>query len=465
MFSRLISGLTQNSLLYIRPLILLGFGLAYVFIIPPFEAPDEPAHFARAYGIAEGQIVLKDHPRDLVIFIKQGIEALLETRNMRNDMPILVEIGQLLDQYDDRIPNIAFNSAQYSPVPYIFHAAVIRLVMLFDNSPRGFLLSIYACRVVSLMLFVLLMHLSFSLFPPISWPLFWVAITPMALSQASVVSVDYVVFCSCAILLATSLGDLGKHEYLLCLTLSAFFLLLTKPPYIPLLLIPAISVFFIERERKIYKLRSLLFAVTLALTGAGVWNWFANSTGIYDATIGSIKRYIHPGIDPFSQFDLIFRHPVQLFEVMLRTFSADGILFYHQFVGVLGWLDTPVPFWVAVGWGIFAILSIVISDTPAHFGYKSSLLLGITCFCAAILSVILVFISIYMVWLPVGSPTGVLQGRYFHPIAVALFVGTVLIKPFDIGYNIKRLSRRSLLFASAGINSIAILTVVQRYYS
>src|SRR5947209_20492933 len=33
------------------------FGLPAVFLIPPFRGADEPAHFLRAYGIAQGQII------------------------------------------------------------------------------------------------------------------------------------------------------------------------------------------------------------------------------------------------------------------------------------------------------------------------------------------------------------------------------------------------------------------------
>jgi len=73
-FERAVPEWTQIRFQRIRLFILLGFGLAYVFILPPFEAPDEPAHFARAYSIAEGQVVIRDHPRDLVVFLKEAIE-------------------------------------------------------------------------------------------------------------------------------------------------------------------------------------------------------------------------------------------------------------------------------------------------------------------------------------------------------------------------------------------------------
>src|SRR5215208_2276127 len=38
-------------------LLSLLFGLATAVVTPPFRAPDEPAHFIRAYGFARGEIL------------------------------------------------------------------------------------------------------------------------------------------------------------------------------------------------------------------------------------------------------------------------------------------------------------------------------------------------------------------------------------------------------------------------
>ena len=458
MFKRTIADQAQSRFLYIRVFVLIGFGLAYAFIIPPFEAPDEPMHFLRAYGIAEGQFILEDHPRKLVLFFKQVIEA-------RHEHAIIEDVNQLLDQYGNRIPSIAFNTAQYSPIPYIFHAAVIKLVMLFDNSNSSPLLMLYICRIMSLFLFTFLLFLSFLLFPYVSWPVFWIAITPMALSQASIVNVDYIVFCSSIILLSASLGNLRYRTYSLCLIPSAFFLIITKPPYLPLLLVPAISFFYIKSDKKLYRLTSLLSAVIIALIGVFIWSYLVKSLGIYDAMLDAIRRYIGPGINPPDQLGFVVQFPAQFCKVIFRTLSVDGISLYHQLVGVLGWLDTPIPLWVAVGWGIFSFVPILIADTPQHIRYNSSLLLGITCIVAAILTFLSVLIDIYMVWMPVGSATVNLQVRYFHPVIAAFFTGAVLMKPFNIDYEYKLLGAWSLLVMSAVINVVSVLTLVQKYWS
>lgn len=451
---------TQGSFSYIISLVLLLFGLAYVFILPPFEAPDEPAHFARAYGIAEGQFILKDHPRTLILFIKEA----LEERRAKDAKPVIMEMQRLLDQYDERIPNVAFNTALYSPIPYMFHSAAIKLVTLFTRSDGSLLLSLYICRVISLLLFVLLLLLSFRFFPSASWPVFWVAVTPMALSQASIVNIDYIVFCSSIILLTISLGDIRDNTYSLCLILSAIGLLLSKPPYLPLLLIPVVSSFCFEGERKLQRRLSVFLAMIIAIGGAVFWSYLVKSLGIYDTSVEFIKRFGQIELNPFYQLTLIIELPAQFCSVILRTLSVHGVSLYHQFVGVLGMLDVPIPFWVAVVWGGSAVVAILIADTPQNMRYRHAVLLGLACVFAAVSASLALFIAAFVVWTPIGATIVNLQGRYFHPIVAIFLVGIVLIKPFDIAYRYKRLGMWCLLSIAVVVNAVSLFGIIQKYW-
>jgi hypothetical protein len=42
-------------------LLLAIFGLAFVFVLPPLHAPDEPTHFIHAYSVAHGQLLGHSH--------------------------------------------------------------------------------------------------------------------------------------------------------------------------------------------------------------------------------------------------------------------------------------------------------------------------------------------------------------------------------------------------------------------
>ncbi|MFZ3048492.1 MAG: DUF2142 domain-containing protein, partial [Desulfatirhabdiaceae bacterium] len=214
--------------------LLFCWGSAYSLTVPLFESPDEPAHFARAYGISEGQFILKDSPRHLVLFFYDKLK-----KQHRHE--ILSLMDQLLDEFPGRVRFVAPNTAMYSPVPYFFHALIIKSVTLFGESNFLLTFSVYLCRLASLLLFLSILYLSSKIAPFIFWPVFWIAVTPMALSQSAMVNLDFIILGACVILLAASLGDLTFLSFVWWASISACILLLTKPPYAPILLIPAVS--------------------------------------------------------------------------------------------------------------------------------------------------------------------------------------------------------------------------------
>src|SRR5512134_828410 len=42
-------------------LLFFGFGTAFVLVTPPFQVPDEPSHFLRAYALSEGAIRIRTY--------------------------------------------------------------------------------------------------------------------------------------------------------------------------------------------------------------------------------------------------------------------------------------------------------------------------------------------------------------------------------------------------------------------
>ena len=443
---------------YICTLMIFGFGMIYAFLIPPFEAPDEPAHFARAYGIAEGQFILKDHPRQLVQYLVDEIQKRYPGQE------ILTSIRQLLNQHQDRIPipNVAYYSTQYSPVTYLFHAAVLKILMLC-STPMNIQLSLYASRTVSILLFSCLMFVILKVSRNMAWPFFWIAVTPMALSQASIVNPDGIVFCAAAIVLLISIHDVSCLFYAIWMVVAAFLLISTKPPYAPLLLVSLIALF--QNNRIVVpKLVWLLVAVIISSISMLCWTYFVKTCGIYEMMMNMILKYNSPAIDPQRQFALLLQSPLNLFHVVFNTLSSRGGIMLHEFVGVLGWLNTPVPGWIVMIWCFLFLFAVFISDRPDHISYMVSLGWGITSIVAAILTFLCVTIAVYLVWMPVEASFVYLQGRYFHPIAAALCIAVILIKPFTMKYRPIRLTPVIFLFISTIIHTTTYYILLKKYY-
>lgn len=434
----------------------------YVIVTPIFEAPDEPAHFARAYGIAEGQFLLKDHPRDLILFILHNLES--------HGSPETQTFVDYLKAYESedcqvRIPNIAYNTSLYSPVPYLFHAAVIKIIMLMNVSDNQLSFSVYACRALSLVLFCLSLAASFHICPLLSWPVFWIAATPMALSQASVVSTDPIVFCATIFILALTIGRTHNFFFIIGLIISACFLLLTKPPYIPVMIIPLSAIIFINRSQRKLKGMGIVLALCISCSGMFLWNFMVIKYEIYQNSLRFIRIFGEITLDPSRQLLGVLSDPSQFMKVLWVTFSTNGISLIHQMVGVLGWLDIPLPTWGVMLWGLLIFLPILMTGKPDWQTNSHSNWLGIVCIAVSALTTICLMVSAYMIWMPVGSAIVNLQGRYFHPVAALLLVGWVLIKPpcFQLKPEFNRIGAFILLSAVVVLNSLSVITLFKHY--
>lgn len=455
--------LRNNRIKLLQLCILLVFGLTYSFVIPPFEAPDEAAHFARAYGVAEGQFILRDHPAKLMQFIKE----VLEERHNVQSAPVLIIINALLKQQGDRIPNLAYNVSLYSPVPYLFHALIIKILMFFGDSRTILYITFYLCRILSVFLFVGFFYLASRMSSSGTWPLFWTAITPMALSQAGIVSTDCIVYGSAFVIISAGIGNLDGYLRPWCFIISVFFLLMTKLTYIPLLLIPAFSMLLGKARKRNPEAKIFLIGMGIALTGSIIWNYLLMQLGIYEAFLQMVNRISgHPvalNLCPSAQFAFIIHSPFEFIKVISRTLSNSGISLFHQFVGVLGWLDLPISSPFVFLWAGGACASVLVAKKPRYLSEKTSTIYGMVCMSAATLTFVAVCASAYIIWMPVGSMTITLQGRYFHPIVAAILVAAVLMRPFNPKPRFETITKFGLLFVSILINLVAVHMIFHKY--
>jgi len=433
--------------------IVVFFGLIYLIIIPPCEAPDEPAHFARAYGITEGQFVLKDHPRELLEFVK---------KSMRRHESFYEFITNILHNDKSRFENLAFNTALYSPFPYVFHSTIIKIVSLATNSENKFKVYFYFARAVSLALFigVILWLCAYSY--NLKWIVFWVFTNPMALAQASTINLDIVIFCASILILLSSIYIEKKYNIFLII-IAGFFLMLSKPVYTPILILPLITIFIKDIEKKYSKLLGLVVAyAAMFLTGV-IWGAVSRKYGVFDHYIevsGSVR------LSPHDHLVHALTSPIDFLKIIFNTFVQNGLQIYHQFVGILAWLDVPVSVWVTVLWGIFAIIILFSVDTgELKFTKKQARCLGLVFISTALLCFILVMLSGYILWTPVSSETIPLQGRYFHVIVATLFLGLALIRPeFKLKYKTRNLMEWSAVVACLVIHASTLYTLLDTFW-
>jgi uncharacterized membrane protein len=137
-------------------------------------------------------------------------------------------------------------------------------------------------------------------------------------------------------------------------------------------------------------------------------------------------------IDPAAQVKFILDNPVEFIGIMFRSIIHSGGFYAIGFVGLFGWVDTPLPGGLA--WTYLLFLLLVTIGTPAGkiriTIAGKFLMFGLFLLCTALIET-----AMYLYCNTVGSASIIaVQGRYFIAIAPVLF----LIFQNDVVYNVFR---------------------------
>jgi uncharacterized membrane protein len=427
------------------------FGVCYALIVPPMQAPDEFAHVDRAYGIAEGTCVaavLTPIPLSMEQ-LANAFPPKLETQRRIDAGEVQYFLRMPLDEARrDRVHNQAAN--MYSCFPYLPGALGIEVGRLFNASPAGVF---YLDRFANLLAYLVVVGLALWLIPDFQLPLLCLALTPMALSQASSASWDGVAY-STAFLLCAYILKLAwdpditalqlRHYLILGAIIVAASLCKTDAWLMPLLIvIPAYK--FKGRARKI---AAVLAGFGLAMVVIAAWN-YVNRENVA-LWIGHIKEWRQ--IDFAGNAQFLYQHPILVFQAAERVTMARWQEYASEFIGKLGWLSVKLPDWAVCLY--FATLGLVALTSTQHSRLNTTHRLA--CLIVIAMATASIFVGMWCAEVPVDYREGVLhgaghvpgvQGRYFIPF------GFPLLLFFSNG--LVRLNRRWL----AAIAAVVIVTV------
>lgn len=468
-------------------------GVCLVLLTPPFQVPDEYQHFYRAYQLSEGQILADYHvgecsgytrdrqdipcsggylPKSLLVTVREvsppNLRGSAEVKQNPQDIFALLDLPL---QPSDRAFIRFQGAALYSPVSYIPQTIGIAVGRIFGASP---LIMFYLGRFVNLLAWLGLGYWAICKTPMVSWLFVLLLLMPMSLFQAGSLSADAVTNGLVFLLTATFLQyGLTKPTIsdrdlwfvgILCLALP-----LVKPAYIPLiflfLLIPARKTNSKEPSTATQDSsnHSPLFS------GRFFSKYTAVAGGIFAASIltmlgwssvaGDDYGKIYPSILPEEQLLFVLQHPFEYVGIWFHTLQAFAGQYLVEFIGKLGWLDTPLPLLVIVSyWLVLLVVALVrVDNSPIAIAWWQKLILGLVW----LASCGLIFTLIYAAGSPVGANIiqGV-QGRYFIAIAPLLFL---------LLYNRKirfpgKYFLTAIVFYLLLVQGVTLTMVVHRYY-
>ena len=414
--------------------LLAAVGLSW--LVPAMQSPDEGSHIYRAYMISRGELLLQPIPERLAEPIDNAEVAAFVERARRNGGRSGGFIDQGLLAFSDgymvlagkadnrlsaadqsRLTGLAWKgSTRYYPLPgtgyyfpavYAPQAVGLAVGQLLDLTIAQ---SYQLMRATTMLACFALLWLGCRLLRPN--PLVAaILLLPMSLFQLVSPTIDGVTT-SLAVLAASmflaSVDRGRKHSATASwgLALCIFLLATSRTHLLPLLALP-FYLAWLRQSRRDFFLGCVIAVATLA------WILFALQTTNDPRIVRSQTT---------TQLLVQYAaNPASFFQMVAASVTDDSLFTFYQrsFIGILGWLDTPLAdhlypvLWTGLAVCAFASVSIstVRKDWSARF-----LLVAV-----AVASIGLIFLAMLVTWTP--HPASVIkgvQGRYFVVPAVLL---------------------------------------------
>lgn len=393
--------------------------VAGTFVTPPFQVPDEPAHFLRAIQVAQGGL------RGTLENGQSGGRvpaSVLPVLHIFDDLPFHAERKAAPDRID-RISAVGWsetrtltafpNTVTYGPAGYLPQAAAILTGRLLHLSVIH---TFYLARLVNGAAFAVLGSLAIALCRRGKTLLLLLLALPMTGFLAASLSQDGLLIALSAVLAAL----LTRHMPATCWTWKHWTLLgigfgvasMAKPPGLAL----SVAAVLVAGRRD-WRQALLCPVIATGLTFA----WLKGGVAPV-----KIQFLTEKGVSDSGQMHWLFTHPAQVPGLIRHTVSAFRDGFQSQFIGVFGWLDTALPAWFylretrILKW-VFLLSFLAPFTWQGGRAFAEGALRRAGIFLLTALSCAGIFISLYVIWTPVGAPLiDGIQGRYFLPSACFL---------------------------------------------
>ena len=385
----------------------IPLGLLYLVFVPIGRAPDEIAHYARAYSISTGDLITKKDNKggaidELPLMIFRGAIT-TPGDNYKN------VYNNSIDNTKDTITTAFNTSAVYNFIVYTPQVMGILIGRIF-NLP---IITIgYLARLANLICFITLVYFSIKLIPFFKKYIYFLSLLPIVLQQSASISSDgltlgiILFFVSYVLFLKYNDQEkINKNQFII-LTISALVLSLCKIVYLPLCLLP-----YIIPQDKFLNKKDKYIKITLLIIFSTLCNliWLKVASGYLLET--------NSGVNPGKQVEYVLFHPFSYIKTLLITAKETTLLLIYQGMG--RFLES-----LEVDQGtIYPLMSFIILFLISYFeNLKSKMFENknkIITFIILFGTIILICTSLYVQWTPLKHfMVNGLQGRYFLPLMV-----------------------------------------------
>lgn len=386
-----------------------SLSLLFAVTLTLFHAPDEYAHFYRAYEISYG---------DMIADYDSGKNAGGYNLPINSDLSLLKNSWQSYNKNKDMeisLEDSSFkefsNTALYAPVSYIPQSIGI---FIARHLTKNIAAIAYAGRFCNWLAITTILMFAIRMLPYGKRILMLVALMPMNIHESISMAPDGMVVALSALMIALSLryryekeNHLNRIE-IAVLYLGAWTISLYKIVYLPF----CIVYLLIPKERFRKGIREKLIHAGILICSVTVlscmWLKLCN------------QFLTHAGTDGALQVQYVLSHPLQYCITFIRTYMNNGMTLTINAIGnSLGWLSIPAV-------SIITMLYFLAFVHSLHIGLKKSGttkwmdrgIFGIIVFAI----IILMTTSLYVQWTAIYSDSvSGLQGRYYLALFLPLY--------------------------------------------
>lgn len=431
------------------------FAVFCAWNLPPFMGPDEPAHFHRANLLLLGHLVGSRGGVSPEIYAG-GMIDVAAADAMAPYMKFIGKPDPLSKAdyapaenigWDDR-KLFAFypNTAVYPPFFYLPQTIGIAIG---KAAKLSIIQTLYVARSANAVVCIAIGMWALALAGRARVAMFTLLLLPMSIGVYSAMTQDGICLVTTALgcaFISGALSDARKMNLGELIGAAICFALvgMTKQPYavFPLVLLAAPF----DRSKLKYAIAAAAF-----LASAGWHLWMALA----------VQTKLNPLFDPEGQMNYLLGHLSAIFPIAQQTLTTFIKQYSREFIGVLGWLDTPLPSSFYSIAGVVVFLSFAFCASRGRYGLMSPLAILVM-----LTSIALIFGGLYVSWTPVGAPMvqGV-QGRYFLPVCMLLVLALLREKPLVPAENaVGRVASLAILAFPFLSLLVAERAIIVRYY-
>lgn len=432
----------------------LIYGTIILFLFPPLQTPDETSHFMRSYAISKGEITTKKVNENRNINnMPDSILKFIETMQVENikfkswgklDLVDIEKASQLyLNEQKTKQVDMG-GTAVINPISYFPQALGIGIARIM-HLPILFIF--YFGRIINFAVWISVIYYAIKNAPEkIKNILLIVSLLPIGVQQGLSYSTDGSIN-AFSMLLISFLFKLYLTEeekfnwrYFIILFLGVFIPTTAKVVYI----FSIILLFGIPlkkfRNKKAYI--GTIFMITFVTLFVNVsWSFISPENPV--SPVGQME-YLKNNL--FDHIGTIYLTTREMFQ-----------FYVESSVGVLGYLDTRLPYMVIYGYWILILIQTLSNKIFDKRNYKMKNLIIFY----LLISYTGILTALYIAWTRPGHTyiDGV-QGRYFLPMIPLLLI-IFSTKKIEINRDI--LQKNTNIFLNFGL-IYTIIILISRYY-